>query len=94
LTGSFVRLLTIFLTLSVDQLDLFSTEAIDAHFTTHLDRVIAALKSYIPEIFFGLEDDSYELGKSNFKIRLGKRADKWTRDAKLGRKSGGGFRII
>jgi hypothetical protein len=56
--------------------DLFSTEAIDAHFTTHLDRVIAALKPYIPETFFGLEDDSYELGKSNFGTRLRKRADK------------------
>jgi hypothetical protein len=84
-------LLTISLALSVD---LFSTKAIDAHVTTHLDRVITALKPYIPETFFGLEDDSYELGKSKFGIRLGKRADKWTRHAELGRKSGDGLRRI
>ncbi|KAK6071339.1 hypothetical protein SCUP515_07950 [Seiridium cupressi] len=46
--------------------DLFSKDAIDAHFDTHLDRVITALKPYIPETFYGLEIDSYELGQQNW----------------------------
>lgn len=46
--------------------DLFSKDAIDAHFATHLDRVIAAMRPYIPETFYGLEVDSYELGQQNW----------------------------
>lgn len=46
--------------------DLFSKDAIDAHFATHLDRIIAAMKPYIPETFYGLEVDSYELGQQNW----------------------------
>ncbi|KAH3499714.1 hypothetical protein KXW24_001091 [Aspergillus fumigatus] len=46
--------------------DLFSKAAIDAHFDTHLTRVIGALKPYIPNTFYGFEVDSYELGQQNW----------------------------
>lgn len=42
--------------------DLFSKKSIDAHFDTHLTRVIKALKPYIPRTFYGFEIGSYELG--------------------------------
>jgi hypothetical protein len=42
--------------------DLFSKKSIDAHFDTHLTRVIKALKPYISRTFYGFEIDSYELG--------------------------------
>lgn len=43
-------------------MDLFGKKSIDAHFDTHLTRVIKALKAYIPRTFHGFEIDSYELG--------------------------------
>lgn len=46
--------------------DLFSSEAIDVHFDTHLDRVISALEPFIPETFTGFVVDSYELGMQNW----------------------------
>ncbi|CZR65587.1 uncharacterized protein PAC_15487 [Phialocephala subalpina] len=46
--------------------DLFSTNAIDAQFDTHLNRIIQAVKPFIPETFFGMEIDSYELGMQNW----------------------------
>ena len=46
-------------------MDLFSKKSIDAHFNTHLTRVIKALKPYIPGTFYGFEIDSYELGMAN-----------------------------
>ncbi|KAJ5623203.1 hypothetical protein N7490_011808 [Penicillium lividum] len=46
--------------------DLFSKDAIDAHFDTHLTKVINALKPYIPNTFYGFEVDSYELGMQNW----------------------------
>jgi hypothetical protein len=46
--------------------DLFSKSAIDAHFETHLNKVIKALKRYIPDTFYGFEVDSYELGQQNW----------------------------
>ncbi|KAH8668561.1 hypothetical protein BX600DRAFT_538536 [Xylariales sp. PMI_506] len=41
--------------------DLFSTVAIDAQLDTHTNRIIEAVKPFIPDIFFGMEIDSYEL---------------------------------
>jgi len=38
----------------------------DAHFDTHLTRIINALKKYISHTFYGLEIDSYEVGKALF----------------------------
>lgn len=46
--------------------DLFSKAAIDAHFDTHLNRVIEALQPYTPSTFYGFEIDSYELGMQNW----------------------------
>ncbi|KAJ4203051.1 hypothetical protein NW759_015249 [Fusarium solani] len=46
--------------------DLFSKKSIDAHFDTHLTRVIKALKPYISRTFYGFEIDSYELGMQNW----------------------------
>ena len=48
--------------------DLFNKEAIDAHFDTYLTRIINALKKYIPHTFYGLEINSYELGKALFTV--------------------------
>lgn len=39
-------------------LDLFSTAAIDAQLVTHTNRIIEAVKPYIPDTFFGLEIDA------------------------------------
>ncbi|KAM6524399.1 hypothetical protein FSOLCH5_005001 [Fusarium solani] len=46
--------------------DLFSKKSIDAHFDTHLTRVIKTLKPYISRTFYGFEIDSYELGMQNW----------------------------
>ncbi|GAB7354325.1 hypothetical protein MBLNU459_g4839t1 [Dothideomycetes sp. NU459] len=46
--------------------DLFDTTAIDAHFDTHLERIIEALAPYTPNTFYGMEIDSYELGMQNW----------------------------
>lgn len=43
--------------------DLFSTEAIDAQMSTFTNRIIQATKKYVPDTFYGLEIDSYELGE-------------------------------
>ncbi|KAF8865703.1 hypothetical protein BDZ45DRAFT_418708 [Acephala macrosclerotiorum] len=50
--------------------DLFSTEAIDAHFATHMNRIIEATKRFIPTTLFGVEIDSYELGMQNWGGKL------------------------
>lgn len=46
--------------------DLFSKDAIDAHFDTFLARVIDRLKPYTPNTFYAFQVDSYEVGELNW----------------------------